>query len=106
VVQVLKDLDTACSLALLQEENNNSQSKENIRYENSAFSKPYFKGALPLPRSPLRVKGDNILEEKKKPQPHKGQSVEEKIATVWPGDCAGSMERSGLEAINVLHQYS
>jgi hypothetical protein len=37
---------------------------------------------LPLPKPPLQVKVDNIAEEKNKPQPHKSESVEEKIATL------------------------
>jgi hypothetical protein len=53
VVQRPKDLDTTCYLALLQEENNSTQSKEVKTSENFYAAKPYNKGPFPLHRPPL-----------------------------------------------------
>jgi hypothetical protein len=59
VVQRPKYLDTACCLALLQEENGVIQSKE-LKFQGyGTRTKPFLKGALPLPRPPIATKPNN-----------------------------------------------
>jgi hypothetical protein len=83
LVQHPKDLDIACCLALLQEENTLPM-MEVKKFDGGYHAKPYFKGPmpLPLPRPPLQMKQDNIQEDKSKSIMGKGQSVEEKLATL------------------------
>jgi hypothetical protein len=77
-VQRPKDLDTACCLALLQEETTSSLGKP-YKSANIGFSqKPFFRGALPLPRPPLQQKSDNITDDKSKTV-GKIHSVEDKL---------------------------
>jgi hypothetical protein len=82
VVKRPKDLDTTCCLALLQEENDNNQSKDVKKQEIFAAAKPYSKGPFPLPRPTLQAKVDNVLEEKATAVSQKGSSIQEKLTTL------------------------
>jgi hypothetical protein len=76
IVQRPPNLDTACCLALLQEETIAAPVKEVKKYD-SAFSRPYARGPLPLPRPP-EAKSGAAPDDKSKAGP-KGQSIEEKM---------------------------
>jgi hypothetical protein len=66
-VQRPQDLDTACCLALLQEESCTPPVKDYKKFESNSTLRPYLKGLMPLPRPPLSVAKENVPDEKLKP---------------------------------------
>jgi hypothetical protein len=80
LVQRPPNFDTACCLALLQEENIILPVKEAKKYD-SSFSRPYARGPLPLPRPPDHAKTNSVSDNKSKAG-HKSHSIEEKMASL------------------------
>jgi hypothetical protein len=78
-----KDLDIACCLTLLQEEQSTPQYKEFKRSESGFNPKPSVKGAYPLPRPPLQPNSDNIPDDRSKQQSQKQSSVETNLAVMF-----------------------
>jgi hypothetical protein len=66
LVQRPPNLDTACCLTLLQEENGNGLLRDTKKSGGTSVQRPYFRGAMPLPRSPLPAKSETIVEGKPK----------------------------------------
>jgi hypothetical protein len=81
-VQRPKDLDTACCLALLQEETTSSQVKTHKSVVGGFLQKSGFKGAFPLPGPPLQPKTENVSEHKTKSAAPKHQFVEDSLAAL------------------------
>jgi hypothetical protein len=79
IVQRPPNLDIVCCMALLQEETVVAPMKEVKKYD-PAFSRPYARGPLPLPRPP-EGKSGAAPDDKLKAGP-KGQSIEEKMAAL------------------------
>jgi hypothetical protein len=102
MIQRPGSLDSACALALVQEEANEStKKKEYIRFEPSAYRGSY-KSVSNLAGPPKFDKYDD----KKNLDQQKLESFEDKSNTVEPGDCVILVLKSGLMAISVLHRFS
>jgi hypothetical protein len=61
LVQRPRDLDTTCCLALLQEESATPTYQDIKRSDIGVSSKPYTRGAYPLPRPPPQQKRDTCF---------------------------------------------
>jgi hypothetical protein len=81
-VQRPKDLDTACCLALLQEENNTPQVKHYKPQKVAGTFCSVVKGAYPLPKPPVNAKNGGPSDDKTKTLATKGVSVKDKLAAL------------------------
>jgi hypothetical protein len=81
-IQRPKNLDTACCLALLQDENNLPQARSYKAFDGAGFSRNSVRGAFPLPRPPVANKVETNTNDKNKSIPTKGSLVEEKLAAL------------------------
>jgi hypothetical protein len=84
-VQRPRDFDTACCLALLQEDSISMQPKEVKKYDGNYSAKNYMKGPFPLPRPPVKVdsiKIDDVPEDKNKMATQKNPFKEDKLTAL------------------------